>query len=204
MKKFLIFIVIIGIAGVAVYFGFNGKDFAQVSGPVEPGSETSGTLDSGEAAAGSSTAWEPDPIFAEPVVYGQLKQSYSGSGFSFKYSDGFKVASNLSPAPSGIEGETVTVENQKGSGFQIFIIAFDEPGPITPERIWQDMPDMEINDPKNAQLDGVKTLVFNGYDEDMGETFEAWVVRKGKLYQISGPKTAEKLMIETLETWEWK
>ena len=146
---------------------------------------------------------EPDPVFAEPVVFGQLKELYSGDGFSFKYSSGYKVTS-VPAELDGVSTETVTIENENGSGFQIFIIDWDESGSITPERIWQDLPDAEINDPKNADLDGSKTLVFNGYDEDMGETFEAWTVHGGKLYQIVGPKTAEELIIETLEKWEWK
>lgn len=150
---------------------------------------------------------EPDTIFREPITYSSLKESYSHTNFSFKYPDDFKIYSTpveTGPAPSGVKGEMVTVENAKGSGFQIFIMAWDEPGPITPERIWQDEPDADVVDPKNADLDGAKTLVFNGYDPDMGETFEAWVVRKGKLYQITGPKVAEQLIIETLETWTWK
>ncbi len=181
------------IAGIALYFGLNDKDSLTRLNLVN-------VMPSVTPAEGQEAVIESDPVFAQPLIYGQLKQLYSGQNYSFKYPDGFKV----SPSPVGDLEEIVTIENSKGSGFQIFILAFDESGPITPERIQQDLPDAEINDPKNADLDGAKTLVFNGYDEDMGETFESWTVHKGKLYQISGPKTAERLVIETLETWEWK
>lgn len=193
MKKLLFIILLLVVAGGSVYyFGFYGNNPANISETV---SDDSG---SGETVDENAPLLEEDPVFKEPVSFSALKESYSHTGFSFKYSEGFKVSS------STVEGgEMVAVENEKGSGFQIFFSSFDEPGPITPERIWQDMPDMAINDPKNADLDGSKALVFYGSDEVMGETFEVWTVRRGKLYQITGPKTAEQLIIETLETWTW-
>ncbi|MDP3696722.1 MAG: hypothetical protein Q8R55_01685 [Candidatus Taylorbacteria bacterium] len=194
MRKFIIIAAVLIVVGLTLYFSFYVKDnLSRLNLDISP------TESPAEKAGEEVMPVEPDKVFTEPIVYGQLKQTYSGSGFSLKYPDNFKVSS--APVESG---EIITIENEKGSGFQIFITAWDEPGPITPERIWQDMPDTEINDPKNADLDGSKTLVFNGYDEDMGETFEAWTVHKGKLYQITGPKTAEKLIVETLETWGWK
>lgn len=193
MKKLFTVGLAVLLVGLGLYFGLGGKDkVAQIVSDINPSSDDSPTDE-------DLAPIEPDAIFKEPIVYSSLKQSYSHTGFSFKYSDGFKVSSTVVET-----GEVVTIENSKGSGFQIFIITWDEAGSITPERIWKDQPDMEINDPKNAVLDGVQALVFNGFDEDMGETFEAWAVYKGKLYQIAGPKTAEKLVIETLETWDWK
>lgn len=194
MKKFFITIILFVGAGLVFYYGFGGKNISRFNLDISPSEspvEEQGAL---------VELVEPDEIFAEPVVYGSLKETYSHAGFSFKYPGGFKVSST----PVSTTQEVVTIENEKGTGFQIFILAWDESGPITPERIWQDMPDADVIDPKNAELDGVKTLVFYGYNEDMGETFEAWVVRKGKLYQIAGPRAAEQLIVETLETWRWK
>ena len=194
MKKFLIFAVVV-IAAAGIYFGITNKDkIAEIADNLGASPEAS--------PADDGTSTESDSIFAEPVTYSALKQEYTSitQNFSFKYSDGFKVSS----APVAGGGEVTTVENTKGSGFQVFSIAWDESDPITPERIWQDMPDADVLEPKNAKLDGEEALVFYGYDEDMGETFEVWAVYKGKLYQISGPKMAEKLVTETLETWDWK
>lgn len=191
MRKFVIIgIVFVIVAGAAVFFVMSKKDSVQVAG------ENQEEVAPNEEALPSV---EPDPVFAEPVTYSTLNKQYTYGNFSFKYSEGFKITGN------NVEGgEMITAENPKGSGFQIFIIPFDEPGPITPERIWQDIPDLEITDPKNAELDKSKTLVFYSYDDDFGPTFEAWTIYKGKLYQINGPKTAEQLIIETLETWDWK
>ena len=115
--------------------------------------------------------------------------------FTVKYPEGYKV---YSTAP-----DVITVENEAGQGFQIAVTAFDESGPITPERIQQDLPDAEINEPGLAKLDGEQTLVFYGYDEDIGETFEAWVVHNGKLYQIMSAKSDENMLESLLDTWKW-
>lgn len=192
IKKLLIITTIAIGLGIVFYSGFDGKD--KLANITADSSSDQLSPDQQENVV------EPDKVFMEPVVFGSLKQEYTSSDFSFKYSDGFKVLSNQ----INIAQEIVSIENGKGSGFQIFILSFDESSPITPERIRKDLPDMQINDPKNADLDGAKTLVFNGYDDDMGETFEAWVVYKGKLHQITGPKTAEKLITQTLETWTWR
>jgi hypothetical protein len=126
-----------------------------------------------------------------------LEKYESGRGFSF-WHPGFKA----SAVPNN-NGELLTFDKGPVS-FQIFIMPFDEPGPITPERIWQDVPDMEINNAREADLDGVETVVFNSYDEALGETFEVWLVYKGRLYQIMTTREQEKLLIEILNTWNWK
>ena len=195
MRKFFATIFVLGIAGTVFYFGFIGKDqLSQISAGPE---QTELPVDE---TAGEKIAIEPDQVFTEPIVYTSLKQAYSGTTFSFKYPDGFKVSS----IPVDTSQEVITIENSKGSGFQISVMPFDESGPITTERIKKDLPDAQINDPKNAELDGIKTIVFYGYDEAIGETFETWPIYKGKMYQIMGSKTAEKLIIETLETWRWQ
>jgi hypothetical protein len=101
------------------------------------------------------------------------------------------------------EEELLTIENRQGSGFQIYSIAFDEPGPVTAERILEDLPDADINEPSRATLDGTDTFVFYGFHQDLGETFEVWVIHRKRLYQITGPKEQEKFMVETLNTWKW-
>ena len=106
--------------------------------------------------------------------------------FTVKYPDGYKVYSTTP--------DVITVENEAGNGLQITTTAFDEAGPITEERIRQDLPDALINEPGLAKLDGEQSLVFYGNDEDLGETFEVWVVHDGKLYQIMSAKDDEKMV----------
>ena len=122
------------------------------------------------------------------------------ASFTVRYPDGYKV---FSTAPDESQ-ELYSIENSDGNGFQIFVTPFDEAGPITADRIWQDMPDAQINEPGEAKLDGADSFVFYGYNEDIGDTFEVWTVRDEKLYQIMGRKTDEQLIVDTLNTWKWR
>ncbi len=124
-------------------------------------------------------------------------KEYKTDDFSFRHSDSFKVTS----VPNG-DSEVITAEDDK-FGFQMSIMPFDEAGPITKERILKDVPDMEINEPGRAKLDGVETLIFYGANEDIGETFEAWLTYKGNLYQIMTGREEEKLLEKILDTWKW-
>lgn len=125
-------------------------------------------------------------------------KDYKTDSFSFKYASNFQITKN-----SDSENEVIIAEDDK-FGFQIFIMPFDEPGPITEDRILQDMPEMQLENPQPAKLDKVDALVFEGYNGDIGDTFEVWIVNKGKLYQIMTTLEAKELLIGVLETWQWQ
>lgn len=116
---------------------------------------------------------------------------------------------NLSPADfkinttSGDGYYMATYEKGPKEGFQVFVTAFDEPGPITPERIWLDV-DAEINNPKYIDVAGIQALAFDSEAEDFGKTFEVWFVQNGKLYQITTYAVYEKQLLKILETWKFQ
>lgn len=120
--------------------------------------------------------------------------------FSFKYPADFKVVSNQLDNLQ----EIITAEKDAQTGFQIFIMPFDEPGTLTPERIRQDIPDMVIENLANSKIDTEQALIFHSNSEDLGDTFEVWFVSKGKLYQVSARKAVENLVKEILLTWVFK
>ena len=130
-------------------------------------------------------------------------------GFSFGQPDGF----NISDFEEG-GGKVILVKNVGSSvsnnsnnyenGFQIFIAAFDEPGPITKERILKDIPDMSISNEKEISVGGEKALNFTSQDDLGGETREIWMVHGGFLYQVKGYKNFEEKMIEVLKTWKFQ
>ncbi len=70
------------------------------------------------------------------------------------------------------------IEKKEGSGqsFQIVISPFDEPGPLTLERIRQDLPDMAVEEPQKASIGGAEALVFFTSDASLGKTREVWFV----------------------------
>ena len=130
-------------------------------------------------------------------------------GFSFGQPEGF----NVSDFDEG-DGKIILVKNVGSSvsnnsnnsenGFQIFITAFDEPGPITKERILKDIPDMVISNEKEILVGGERALSFTSKDELGGETREIWIARGGYLYQITGYKNFEKELLEIMGTWKFQ
>ena len=121
-------------------------------------------------------------------------------GFSFGQPDGF----NVSDFDEG-DGKIILVKKAASdNGFQIYITPFDEPGPITKERILKDIPDMSISNEKEISVGGEKALNFTSQDDLGGETREIWMVHGGYLYQIKGYKNFEEKMIEVLKTWKFQ
>lgn len=126
----------------------------------------------------------------------------AGDDFSLSYPEGFRVTSQ----EGGDGSRLIVAENlSAGSGqegFQIFIIPFDEPGPITPARIWEDV-NIEIENPQEGVIAGIPALAFESIDENFGPTFEVWFVEGGKLYQITTYRSFAERLVEILKTWEF-
>ena len=122
--------------------------------------------------------------------------------FSFKYPDGF----NISEFKEG-EGDIVLAQMQgKEIGFQFFIMPFDEPGPITAERIKQDLPDMKINNPQSVIIgkNNIKALIFFTNDSGFGLAREVWFIYQGNLYQVSTYAKLDLFIGQVLSTLSFK
>lgn len=112
---------------------------------------------------------------------GSSRYTHPARGFSFQYPEGFAVSSFEEGG-----GEMVLAEGGgTGNGFQIFIAPFDELGPITVERIRQDLPDIPIEEPQQTEISGIPALAFVGSDPSAGKTREVWFAENGQLYQVS-------------------
>jgi len=120
-------------------------------------------------------------------------------GFSFNYAGDFKV--------SEIDEEngafTVLAE---GTGekrtFQIFIADFEEEGPITPDRIKKDLPDIKIEQPQTISFAGTEALAFISPDEQ-GKMVEIWFVYGGALYQIRSYFELTDELSKILASWQF-
>ena len=126
-------------------------------------------------------------------------------GFSFGYPEGF----NISDFDDGggkiilVKNVGSSVSNNSENGFQIFIAAFDEPGPITKERILKDIPDMTIGGEQYIDIGGERALSFTSQDDLGNETQETWLVHSGNLYQISVFPSFEKELLKIIKTWKF-
>lgn len=133
-------------------------------------------------------------------------------GFSFNHPEGL----NVSGFAEGEIGYTILAQKpgsrdpSASSGreaFQIFISEFDESGPITPERIKQDLPDMAMEDPKPVRIGSDKkleALIFFSQNQSLGRTREVWFIHEGSLYQVTTYADLDNLIGPILETLTFK
>lgn len=134
-------------------------------------------------------------------------------GFFVDYPEGFNV-NNLgeenmkvlvfsktnSHPPAGLPAQAGEAEES----FQIYVIPYDEPGPITPERILIDQPDIIMKDPQTVEIAGEEALIFYSTDPDIGDVREVWFVHGGHLYQASTYAKYDELLAKVMRTLTFK
>ena len=110
-------------------------------------------------------------------------------GFSFQHSGGFTVSEFAET-----QGDIILLEKSAKENFQIYITPFDEEGPLTPERIGQDLPELTIAGLREIEVNSVKMLIFFSEDSSLGQTREVWFVwppspypHGNYLYQVTRP-----------------
>jgi len=123
-------------------------------------------------------------------------------GFSFEYPKSFTATKFR----EGENGDTILIQQKDGkNGFQVFIAPFDEEGPLTKERILQDLPDLIIKNAENRVLkNGIPALIFFSQEPSLGETREIWFVKNGYLYQITATKEIDSLVAQIVATWKFQ
>lgn len=169
------------------------------------------------------------PALGENAVdRGTLTEEYANPdfGFSFRYPKDFTLTEledeagvtvllqkeGARPVRSNAPEETVDpladqTSNGAREGFQIYISEFDEAGPITPERIKQDLPDMVINSPQQVSIGEVKditALIFLSKHESLGDVREVWFAANGLLYQLTAYADMDNFIGPILETWKFQ
>ncbi len=103
-------------------------------------------------------------------------------GFSFYYPKDFTL--QTFPAAGG--DLTLVQSPTHNMWFKIYVSPFNEPGPLTKERIQIGLPRLVIEDFREYWLkDGAPAVLFSSEDPVDGETRELWLIREGHLYQIS-------------------
>ena len=125
-------------------------------------------------------------------------------GFSFDLPKGFEYGSFPDE-----NGELLVFEKNSREGFQIYITPFDEEGPLTPERIQQDLPSLSMTDVKKGELDSISAVVFQSSNESL-DTFEVWflypespIPHGNYLYQILTYREYNDDLSQILQTWKF-
>lgn len=184
------------IAGLLLALGVVGLMWKRGGGSEEPGASFLG-LFGGANKPGNS---EQPTGNARETVKTYSDQTY---GFSFEQPEGFDVVPSMEDEDNYII--VVAAKKTEGgasSGFQIYISPFDEEGPITVERIKEDLPDMRIEQAKEISVGGAPALAFLSGDAGAGMR-EVWFIYKGSLYQITALAEAEEALARALETWKF-
>jgi len=97
--------------------------------------------------------------------------SHAGYGFSFE------CPADWSTDLFKDEGGEVAVVQNSETAILIYIYPFDEPGPITKERILRDVPDMKMANGRQIKIAGaIDGLSFDSGEREMGPTKEIWFV----------------------------
>lgn len=89
------------------------------------------------------------------------------------------------------------------SGAQVFISPFDEDIVLTTERIKKEMPDLVVLEPKSIPLGGITGVSFRSTNTLNTESYELWLVYRGKLYQVSAPVVNKDLFDAIITKWQW-
>lgn len=143
---------------------------------------------------------------AEKLDSNRLPLNYKNKtfGFSFRYPDGFGITEF-----SDDKGDVVLAEGG-GKSFQILINIFDEPGPLTPDRIKQDLPQIAMRNVQLYKIGGAQAVVFESEDSAVGQTFEAWFVwpeipypNGNYLYRIASLADFKPQLKEVINTWRF-
>ncbi len=91
----------------------------------------------------------------------------------------------------------------KQASLQIYIMMFEETGPITKERILEDLPDLKIVSEKQINIAGtINALSFESENESSQKTQEVWFVYNNFLYQISAAGNGE-VLDKIIQTWKF-
>jgi len=121
--------------------------------------------------------------------------------FSFSYPEDYTLVNQ------GIidEGETILVQKKgDSSGLQIYITSFDELGTsLTVERIQGEIPEVEIRDARDIDIDGVKIGITFVHGNDKDAMREVWFAKNGFLYQISAFLKDDNAVQQILSSWNF-
>ena len=130
---------------------------------------------------------------------------YNDSTYPFS----FEFPAHLKPKGYADEAGDIIVFEDEGNAanaFQVFVTSFGEEVDIlSAERIHTDIPDMIMEDPKEAILgDGSHALIFLSQDSVLGKTREVWIIHQMMLYQITARMEVDSVLAEVMKTWRFR
>ena len=170
-----------------------------------------------ERAAGESNRDAGERLSVFGRIAQRLRRLFSGgttanipSGFTETYTNtAFRFAFSYPPdlhVEAWQEGAVTTVRARNAArtiGFQISIRPIDGTDTaITPARIARDMPRVKTRAPETLHIRGAGTgLAFYTTERTFGDSFQAWLIRDGQLFQLSSYTPHAALLRGVLASW---
>lgn len=187
MKRtvFIAVIVVIVFGGITAYF-FHRPLASQTTG---------------ENKEGVNVKEDQAAVLSSPMAARYANNKY---GFSFDKPEGYTVGDLHDET-----GEILVIQktnSRVNDGFQIYITPLDEPLTLTPDRIHADLPDLQIKNAKNIQLDAKASgIMFESNSSDFGgKSFEIWFTYQGFLYQITSYQSFANDLQKIIGTWKFE
>lgn len=174
------------LAGFPFASWFGGEEEDAVS----PESDGWPQTDSQNPAAPSSDDFSDFTAYAHPEL-----------PFSFAYPNDMALS-----AFEGQAGAEILLFSGGGNEFQISIRPFDEPGPLTEERLHRDLPTIYIEQPQQVLIGpdkNIPAIIFFTEDPAAGKTREVWFVHGGYMYQVSAYAEFDPTLARMMGTWRF-
>jgi hypothetical protein len=111
----------------------------------------------------------------------------------------------LQPIQYADDRPEITVAFSAGDGepgFQVYVAPIDGTT-ITNERFMRDEPSGVRKDLHNTAVAGVSAIEFQGFNANMGQTYEVWFIRDHLLYEVLTYKELEPWLNEIMSTWRF-
>lgn len=149
------------------------------------------------------TIFQNPSLTSRPQKTSETSFSYTHPLFGFTFSLNEKFSTGTFTEGEG-EMLLVKLEGEQNRQTQIYVTEFSEKGPLTAQKISQDLPGMVMENPIDVMVDGEPAVAFISKSDSGEKTREVWLVHSGHLYQISSLTTSEKMASDILTSWKWE
>ena len=185
MKKYLLYrliVIIFAIVGTVTYKSYSSN---RPNKPSEINESNKTNLTNTPTDSGASSELFS---YAHPEL-----------GFSFNYPGNYQI-SNLADD----QGETILLQDN-GKGAQIYISDFVSKEEFNSAMVRRELGQDKLNNLKDiAMPGGFNAVSFSGQDKALGEVWDVWFVKNGKLYQITSQPGQEKLLKSLVESLKFE
>lgn len=184
-KKYIAIACVVVLSGIVIFF-FSKNPFRQ-------------SLEIQPVATSSVPISAQQKLYKRDVPEGMREYRSIDYRFSLLYPQGLSIHERS----EGGGATTITFEDiKKGTGFQIFVVPYDEPQ-VSEERFTQDEPSGVRESLEPVVINGATGAAFYSVNTALGETREVWFVYGGFLYEVTTLKPLEAWLVPIIQTWEF-